>query len=384
MTGRRSRLFSVAFALLIAATPVQATEPQSADAQIFADAASAYDHGDHALALHLWRLLADRGLSAAQANAGRMLLRGEGIAADPQAARKYLQDAANAGEAEGQRLLAEAFLRGLGGPADPVAGARWIAKAARGGDAEAVFHLGVLNDRGLGLPHDMAAARTLYARAAEMGHADAAFNYAVMAQAGEGGAKDVAEAARWYRRAAASGHGGAAHNLAVLYDSGRAGVRDLGQAARWYALAAEEGVALAADRLEELKMAGVEPASGPALADIAPAGAGPIVLPDPAGLTAARAPGIATPGTATPKAWTVRLASFSDTAAAERGRTKLAGDLGDLLDEEALAIRHAHVNGLGDVHRVVFGPLPSRAAANALCHAIKARGGDCLPGAPEG
>src|SRR6266487_3629596 len=125
---------------------------------------TAYEAGDYATALKMWRPLAEQGNTDAQYGLGLMYDGGKGV------------------------------------PQDNAEAARWYRKAAEQGLASAQSNLGVLYARGEGVPQDNAQAARWYRRAAEQEYAMAQFNLGVLYEKGHGVKQDYTEAVFWYRR----------------------------------------------------------------------------------------------------------------------------------------------------------------------------------------
>jgi hypothetical protein len=117
----------------------------------FDDGQAAYDRGDHATALRLWRPLADQGDAAAQSRLGAMYASGTGVQQDNGVA------------------------------------ATWYRRAADQGLASSQYNLGVMYDRGRGLPQSYTAAVAWFRKAADQSHPDAQYNLGVMYADGRGG-----------------------------------------------------------------------------------------------------------------------------------------------------------------------------------------------------
>ena len=185
-------------------------------------------------ALSLVAIFLCAGLTFGKGDAAQAVaLRGEGethrqVAANPLEAR------ADAGDAPAQLKLALAYLKGDGVAADKQAAARWSASAAEGGNPVAQYLLGALSD-------DKARSFQLFSQAAEQGNLKAMHNLAIAYAQGLGTAKDEAKAADWFARAASHGYVDSAFDLAVLYERGAGVPQDLRQALKWYAVAAFTG-----------------------------------------------------------------------------------------------------------------------------------------------
>jgi TPR repeat protein len=88
--------------------------------------------------------LAEAGNPAAQTALGLMYLLGQGIAADPDEGRFWLQQAARLGSAEAQLNLGNIYAGGVGVARDPVEAFAWYTLAAANGDALAGHQLEAL------------------------------------------------------------------------------------------------------------------------------------------------------------------------------------------------------------------------------------------------
>ncbi len=138
-----------------------------------------------------------------------VLLAGGALAAPPASLRaayrrgdyattiKLLQPQADAGRVDALIRLGQMYLKGEGVAADPVLAVRWIRKAADQGSPLAAFELGVFSATGVGGPADLAAAAAWYRKAAHQGYADAAFNLAVLYRGGRGVERSDALALNW-------------------------------------------------------------------------------------------------------------------------------------------------------------------------------------------
>ena len=138
------------------------------------DADAAYDRGDYATALRLWRPLAEQGDAIAQFALGIVYANGQGV------------------------------------PQDYAAAVLWFRMAAKQGDDRAQFNLGTMYDKGKGAPQNYATAVSWYREAAEQGHVKAQFNLGTMYDNGEGVPQDYVQAHVWFDLSAAQGDANAA------------------------------------------------------------------------------------------------------------------------------------------------------------------------------
>jgi TPR repeat protein len=116
----------------------------------FEDGANAVKIGDFAIAMRLWRSVADRGLAMAQFNLGLMYDNGQGAPRDDVAAVSWYRKAADQGHAKAQSNLGFMYFNGRGVSQDYAEAVKWYRKAADQGDAAAQYKLGVTYDNGQG------------------------------------------------------------------------------------------------------------------------------------------------------------------------------------------------------------------------------------------
>ena len=206
------------------------------------DGDTAYQRGDYATALQLWRPLAEQGNADAQLNLGVMYAkrhrvcrrtmprRSSGTASPPSRAMPA-PSSTSASCTITARACRRTTPRRSSGTGSPPSRATPIAQ----------FSLGVMYDNGEGVPQDNAEAVKWYRLAAEQGDADAQFNLGRMYDNGEGVPQDYAEAVKWYRLAAEQGDADAQFNLGLMYEKARVVPQDYAEAVKWYRLAAEQG-----------------------------------------------------------------------------------------------------------------------------------------------
>ena len=138
-----------------------------ADAGPIEDGIAAFEQGDYATVLRLWRPLAEHGEVRAQFTLGFMYYSGHGVAQD----------------------YAEAL--------------HWFRAAAVQGDADAQDRLGMMYSLGRGVAQDYQEERQWYGKAAAQGHPAAQFQLGYIYASGRGVTADPVEAFKWYRLAAA-------------------------------------------------------------------------------------------------------------------------------------------------------------------------------------
>ena len=98
---------------------------------------AAYDAGDYATALRLWRPLADQGSAAAQLGLGDIYARGLGVQLNYAEAVRWYRLAADQGQAEAQLRLGIQYALGEGVPKNIVEAYKWLNLAAAQGNSAA-------------------------------------------------------------------------------------------------------------------------------------------------------------------------------------------------------------------------------------------------------
>jgi TPR repeat protein len=91
---------------------------------------TAYERGDFATALQLWRQLAAQGNAFAQTNLGFMYSSGKGVPQDLGEAAKWYRLAADQGNATAQSNLGSMYFSGEGVPQDYIQAHMWVNLAA--------------------------------------------------------------------------------------------------------------------------------------------------------------------------------------------------------------------------------------------------------------
>ena len=129
---------------------------------------------------------------------------------------KYAELAANQGDQEAWLLLGQAWFYGRGGTRDYQRARHWFGRAAERHSAAAAYGLGLMYKSGYGGPHDPVLAFNWFVQAAQKGHADAMFMLGNAYQAGEGVTADAELAGKWFQAAAQLEHPLAIQTLAAL------------------------------------------------------------------------------------------------------------------------------------------------------------------------
>jgi len=94
------------------------------------DALAAFDRGDYATALRLFRPLADQGNAAAQNRLGFMYVKGRGVPQDDAEAARWYRLAADQGLSAAQFILGSMYAVAQGVPRDFVRAHMWLNLAA--------------------------------------------------------------------------------------------------------------------------------------------------------------------------------------------------------------------------------------------------------------
>ena len=208
-------------------------------------ASDAFDRGDYATALKLYRPLAEQGDAPAQIRMGTMYVDGNGVAEDRKEAVKWFQRAAEQGNSEAQSFLGAVFHDGGNNiTQDYKEAAKWYRLAADQGDADAKSTLGdIFYFGGSGVAQDYKESAKWYRLAAEQGVADAQMRLGYMYYNGQGITQDYQEARKWYTLAGEQGNAAGRFFLGNIYQDGKGVVQDYKEAVKWHRLAAQQGYA---------------------------------------------------------------------------------------------------------------------------------------------
>ena len=125
----------------------------------------AWQRGDAAKAIGIWRELAEKGDSDAAFNLGQAYRLGRGVAADSGQAKKWFEVAARAGHVDGQVSLG-LLLFDSGSRSEGLA---WLSRAAERGEARALLVVGTAFFNGDDLPQDPVKGYAYVSRAAAQG-----------------------------------------------------------------------------------------------------------------------------------------------------------------------------------------------------------------------
>jgi len=124
--------------------------------------------------------------------------------ANEEAASKLatVRAAAESGNTESQRTLANYYTEGIGVSQDANSAVDWYKKAAQAGDVVAMRQIGVMYDKGRGVLVDYVEAVKWYKAAAEKGDSQAQHNFGILMYYGVGTERNEEQGKDWIRRAA--------------------------------------------------------------------------------------------------------------------------------------------------------------------------------------
>jgi localization factor PodJL len=157
--------------------------------------------------------LADNGNAAAQTVLAMDFLKGNGVAGDDKAARRWSLAAAVQGQPVAQYLLGTLYLEGDKNESEAV---RWFQAAADQGNIKAMHNLAIAYAEGLGVEKDPAQAVLWFVRAAQQGYRDSEFDLAVLYERGLGVPQSARVALKWYLIAGTRGDAPSAARAAFL------------------------------------------------------------------------------------------------------------------------------------------------------------------------
>jgi TPR repeat protein len=164
------------FSLIIAVTSAFLASASAAAAPTVKAGVEAWQKGDHAGAVAIWRNLADKGDADAAFNLGQAFRLGRGVPADSAQATRWFEAAANKGHVDAQvslgLLLFDSGERG--------AAMSWLKKAAAKGEPRALLVVGTALFNGDGMKQDRVLGYAYVSRAAAQGLAPASTTLAEM------------------------------------------------------------------------------------------------------------------------------------------------------------------------------------------------------------
>lgn len=279
----------------------------------------AWQHGDYASAVAIWRPLAEKGDSDAEFDLGQAYRLGRGVPVDLAQAQLWLEKAADAGHLDAQTTLG-LLLFDSGNRSGAM---RWLKKAAERGEPRAMLVYGTALFNGDGVPKDPLTAYAFVSRAAAQGLQPAKATLADMDQVLP---VDVRQKA-----------------LAMAMNQSKAAP------APSSAPAAKPARAKASPKAQPAPQPKPAPVETAAAAAPPPKRAAPQTAPTPK------------PSSATAGGWRIQLGAFSQRGSAEALYRKLGGSLGG---------HQAYYIPVGKITRLQVGPYPSREAASAACASL--------------
>jgi cell division septation protein DedD len=286
----------------------------------------AWQRGDYASAVAIWRPLAEKGNADAEFDLGQAYRLGRGVSVDLAQAQLWLEKAADAGHLDAQTTLG-LLLFDSGNRSGAM---RWLKKAAERGEPRAMLVYGTALFNGDGVPKDPLTAYAYVSRAAAQGLQPAKATLADMDQVLP---VDVRQKA-----------------LAMAMSQAKAAP----------ALSSAPASKPARARAQPKPQAAPQPKPAPVETAVAPAPppkrAAPQMAPTPK------------PSPAAAGGWRIQLGAFSQRGSAEGLYRKLSGSLGG---------HQAYYIPVGTITRLQVGPYPSREAASAACASL--HGQACFP-----
>jgi hypothetical protein len=141
----------------------------TANAAPIDDANAAFNRGDYAQALYLYRPLAIQGNAEAQHNLGRMYYEGRGFTHDYQESLKWYSFAAAQGYAPAQTNIGEMYYLGRGVTRDYQESLKWYRLAAAQGNAGAQYSIGQMYAGGKGVTQNFPEALKWFRLATDQG-----------------------------------------------------------------------------------------------------------------------------------------------------------------------------------------------------------------------
>lgn len=285
-----------------------------ASAQSVRAGVEAWQKGDAAGAVAIWRPLASKGDADAAFNLGQAYRLGKGVPLDLGQAQNWLEQAARKGHTDAQSTLGLLLFQN----GNRVAAMRWLKSAAEAGEPRALLVVGTALYNGDGVPEDPVKAYAYVSRAAAQGLAPAKATLADM-------------------------------DAVMPLDQRQKGVamaQEMAAAKKPEVPAAT--VKQAPAKQAPAKSAAVKP---PTTKPVVPKATAP--APNKAAATT-----LAKPVTASSGKWRIQLGAFSQRKSAESLYAKLSGKLGG---------RQPYYVSAGAVVRLQAGPFESRAAASSAC-----------------
>jgi TPR repeat protein len=149
---------------------------------------------------------AGAGIVSAVLNEGIMTMKGQGTVPDAAAGMALIEKAAKQGHLEAQIRMAEIYFLGQDGiAAAPEKAVPWAQQAAEAGSAWALTMVGTMKEHAKGMPRDIPGARDAYLKAAQLGSAKAQSALGRLLYKGIGVEQDPVRAFYWLSASAIQG-----------------------------------------------------------------------------------------------------------------------------------------------------------------------------------
>jgi uncharacterized protein len=348
--------------ILIGLSVALLSAPAQADVKAGVDA---YERGEYAAAITIWRPLAIAGDADAQFNLAQAYRLGRGTPADPKLAEIWFEKAANQGHLKAR----DAYGLQLFQNGNQTASMPYVEESAGRGDPRAQYVFATALFNGDYVKKDWVRAYALMTRASSAGISAASTSLAQMDrfipldQRQRGLALAGAFEAASQRP---TGPATPASPTLVASEPVPAPV-STPVSTPISTPPAQIAIATPSPRPVALPSAPTIREPTPARVVAAPAAPKPVAVAKPAPVLAASVPG---------GAWRVQLGAFSNAAGANTLWSSLSSRV------SALAPYRSFIVPAGSITRLQAGPLRDRAAAEKLCSAIKASGNPCLSVAP--
>ena len=168
---------------------------------------------------------------------GEMYQKGIGIAKDPEKAKIWLRQAADAGDINGARKMGDSLI-----DSDPKSALQWYEKAADAGDAEAAYIAAVMYAENYEIRPNSKRAALLMRQAAQAGIAGAQADYGLLVYQGAGVDRDIDAAADWFAKSAKGGDSEGQFLYAFTLAKGEGVTQNFGEAYYWVLKSGQSGV----------------------------------------------------------------------------------------------------------------------------------------------
>ncbi|MEO6224704.1 MAG: SPOR domain-containing protein [Sphingomicrobium sp.] len=296
----------------------------------------AWQHGNYANAVAIWRPLAEKGDADAQFNLGQAYRLGRGVATNLALAKSWLEKAASRGHVDAETTLGLLLFQN----GDQGQALKWLKQAAEQDEPRAMLVYGTALFNGDSVTQDPVKGYAYVYRANAQGLPAAR---EIVGQLNK--LMNPAD-----RRKA----------LAMVENHDRAAAKSLFAQTRPDKIVPKQPKPPKAAKAARVAVAEAkQPPLPPTAADVSPPKA---ALPKPPAVKPSPATG----------SWRIQLGAFAQRGAAEALYRKLSGN-------GALAGRSAFYSSVGSITRLQVGPFPSRSAAQAACSAL--HGQACFPAA---